>query len=268
MGKSAANTISCNLAEEIPALPALDLVIHNAGLAHRIPKTPEEERDFFQVNLGGTQNLLQGLEHSNHLPNTFIFISTVAVYGLEKGEMIAESQLPNPHTPYGKSKYEAELLLKVWCEKKQVNLVVLRLPLVAGGQRTPGNLGAMIRAIQKGYYFRVGKGNGRKSMVLASDIAQLISTLNGKSGIYNLTDGVHPSIMELDEYLAGSQGKKVRTLPFGILKTVAKIGDWVSFFPLNTYRINKLSESLTFDDSKARMELGWDPKPVVGNIDL
>ncbi len=268
LGRGSANQIQNDLANEVPKLSQFDMVIHSAGLAHRIPKNPEEERKFYQVNLFGTQNLLKGLDQCEYPPKSIVFISTVAVYGLEEGEMISELVTPKPETPYGKSKHEAEILLQKWCRTHKVNLVILRLPLIAGGVNPLGNLGAMIQAIKRGYYFRVGKGLSKKSMVLASDVANLIPTISDFSGVYNLTDGHHPSLKELDSYISEKLGKKVKSLPLGLLSFICKIGDRWSFFPINSYRLSKLNTSLTFNDSKARKTLGWSPNPVIGNLDI
>lgn len=268
LGRGKQNDIVCDLSSQIPKIPKVEMVVHNAGLAHRIPKTPEDERKFYQTNLFGTQNLLTGLNESGVLPEAIVFISTVAVYGLEKGEMITENHLPKPETPYAKSKYEAELLLRNWAEKHSINLTILRLPLVAGGVGTPGNLGAMIKAIKSGYYFRIGSGLNRKSMVLAQDIAKLIPSLNKSSGTYNLTDDYNPTLQELEDYLGKHFKRKIRTINPNILSFLCKIGDRIPAFPINSYRLSKLSETLTFDDSKAKLELGWNPRPVIGNLDL
>lgn len=268
LGRGSSNSIPCSLDKEIPTLPPVDLVVHNAGWAHRIPKNPEEESKFYQVNLFGTKNLLTGLENSGVLPRTIVFISTVAVYGLEKGTGISEETEPRPETPYAKSKLEAELLLQGWATSKGVNLIILRLPLVAGAKNTPGNLGAMIRGIKKGYYFRIGAGNAKKSMVLASDVASLVPTLISKNGVFNLTDGDHPTIAELENYLGSFYGKKIKTIPGWLLRIAVYLGDRFSILPINSYRLAKLSDSLTFDDAKARNELGWNPRPVIGNLDL
>lgn len=268
LGKSSSNTISCDLSIQVPTIPQVEAVIHSAGWAHRIPTTPDEESKFYQVNLFGTQNLLMGLDLMSQAPKYFIFVSTVAVYGLEEGIGISEQKNPEPSSPYAKSKYEAELLIQNWAKAKGVKLVILRLPLIAGGKNTPGNLGAMIRAIRKGYYFRVGQGASQKSMVLAEDIASFIPMVWGRSGIFNLTDGIHPSVADLDEYISSSLGRKVRSLPKPLLILLAKFGDRFGFFPFNTYRLEKINSSLTFDDSKARTILGWNPRPVIGNLDL
>lgn len=268
LGRGADNQIQNDLANEVPKLQQFDMVIHSAGLAHLIPKNPEEEQKFYQVNLVGTQNLLKGLDACEYPPKAIVFISTVAVYGIEEGEMISELTTPKPETPYGKSKHEAEILLQNWCNNHKVNLVILRLPLIAGGVNPPGNLGAMIQAIKRGYYFRVGKGLSKKSMVLATDVANLIPNISDFNGVYNLTDGHHPNLSELDSYISEKLDRKVKSLPVGLLNFICKIGDSWSFFPLNSYRLSKLNTSLTFDDSKARKTLGWSPHPVIGNLNL
>ncbi|MBN3583020.1 NAD(P)-dependent oxidoreductase [Algoriphagus aestuarii] len=268
LGRSKSNDFQFDLSVEVPELTPIDMVIHSAGLAHRIPKNKEEESQFYKVNLDGTKNLIAALDQLDRHPQTFVFISSVAVYGLDQGKMVLESTQLNPQTPYGKSKRDAELFLIQWAEQREVNLVILRLPLIAGGENTPGNLGAMIKAIKNNYYFRVGDGFARKSVVLAEDIAKLIPSLHGKQGVFNLTDGQHPSLAELDKYLSGFYKKKVRKINFRLLQYLAKIGDLLPFFPLNTYRLEKLSHSLTFDDQEARKNLGWNPRPVISNLDL
>ena len=76
-------------------------------------------------------------------------------------------------TPYADSKIQAEELLREWGKLNNVNMLILRLPLLVG-ENPPGNLGSMIRAIKKGYYFRIGDGSARRSMVLAEDIAEVV----------------------------------------------------------------------------------------------
>jgi len=260
------NNILCDLSKDIPQFPVVpDLVIHAAGKAHSIPRTKKEEDEFFKVNYQGTVNLLKGLSALSRLPGQFIFISTVAVYGLEEGEMIDESYPLNGTSAYARSKILAEEALLQWGTQNNVPVIILRLPLIAGPD-APGNLGSMIRAVGKGYYFRFGFSSARRSMVLASDLARFIPSLHSVKGIYHLTDGVHPSYRELEDYIASHYGKRIRKLPEGIIKTFAKAGDLIPWLPVNSSRLKKLSHTLTFSDEKARRELGWNPRPVVGNI--
>lgn len=263
LGRKPENDISNDLRKEIPEVPEVDMIIHAAGKAHVIPKTEQEKKEFFKVNEKGTENLLKSIEKIN--PKIFILISTVAVYGKEKGENIDEEEPLFGDTPYALSKIKAEKLVMEYGERNSIKTLILRLPLIIG-PNAPGNLGAISKAIQKGYYFRLGKGEARKSMVLASDIGQLINRWNGEDGVFNLTDGFHPSLSELDTYMAKKSNKKVRSVSPEFLTIISKVGDFIPGFPLNSYRLRKLSDSLTFSDSKARQELNWKPKSVIGNF--
>jgi nucleoside-diphosphate-sugar epimerase len=70
-----------------------------------------------------------------------------------------------------------------------------------------------------------GNGNAKKSMVMAKDIADLITNLEGESGIYNLTDGYHPSFKELEVKIGRFYNKKIIAIPNMIAIILAKVGD-------------------------------------------
>ena len=177
--------LNYNLASGIPELKkSFNIVIHSAGKAHVIPRTTKEKEDFFATNVQGTRNLLNALEQTKKLPKTFVFISTVSVYGVENAANFNETTPLHGETPYASSKIKAEKLLTDWGKQYQVNILILRLSLLVG-ENPPGTLGNMMKAIRKGYYFRIGAGSARRSMILASDVAQLISKSHNKSGIYN-----------------------------------------------------------------------------------
>jgi nucleoside-diphosphate-sugar epimerase len=259
VGRNAENTFQCDLAKdslELPEDALYDIVVHNAGKAHFVPQNEAEGKVFYDVNVGGTEKLLDAILSLKNKPKCIVFVSTVAVYGLELGENIDETSPLMGNSPYAKSKIEAEKMIHTWCTNNGVNCVILRLPLVVG-ENAPGNLGAMEKAIRKGYYFRLGTGNARRSMVNAVDVAKLIPSLIEMNGVYNLTDGLHRSFAEMDTFLAQKHGKTVKKIPVWMGIWVAKLGDFIPGFPLNTYRLGKLEQSLTFNDDKALRELNW-----------
>lgn len=243
----------------------IDKVIHAAGLAHITAKSRKTAKRFFAINVDGTSNLLKGLIKLDKLPKMFVFISTVAVYGISSAKNIIEISPLKGGTPYADSKIEAEKLVWNWGKTNDVKILILRLPLLVGSN-PPGNLGAMIKAIKRGYYFRVGDGSARRSMVLADDVARFISTCNYCSGIYNLTDGIHPSIGELDEAIASLYDRRIKVIPYSWAQRIASIGDHLPFAQINSIKLNKLISTLTFSDEKARKELGWEPRPVINNL--
>lgn len=262
VGQSNANII-CNLAGEIPLLSDnFFAVVHAAGKAHMVPKTDAEEKAFFEVNLEGTRNLLTALDGSGQLPKFFVFISTVSVYGKNEGENINETYPLAAQDPYGLSKVRAEELVKDWSNKNNVVYYNLRLPLISG-ENPKGNLGSMIKAITKGYYFRIGKGQARKSIVQASDVGDFIPTLftQNNPGEYNLTDGAHPTFAYIENKIAQSIGKKIYIIiPGFIAYSLALIGNFIPKFPLTTKAYKKITSTLTFSDEKARKTLGWKPQ--------
>lgn len=243
-----------------------DLVIHAAGKAHFIPKTNDDEKLFFNLNVNGTRNLLDSLT-INSIPKYFVFISSVSVYGLTEGNLIHESTKLNADDPYGKSKIIAENIVQKWCNNNNVICTILRLPLIVG-PNPPGNLGKMINGIRKGYYFNIAGGNAKKSMVLADDIANFIIDAAKVGGIYNLTDGYNPSFNELSNEISYKLNKgKVYNINKPLAKILALLGDLLGkVFPFNTITYNKITSNLTFDDTAARKAFGWNPKPVIGNI--
>lgn len=253
-----------NLSTTVPELPeSFDVVLHAAGKAHNIPRTEEEKQVFYDVNYQGTVNLCQGLK-KNKLPRAFIFISTVAVYGCEKGENIDETYPLNGSTPYALSKKQAEEFLQEWCGKYGVILTILRPSLLAG-LNPPGNLGAMIKGMETGRYLSIGGGKARKSILMAEDIAHLIPLVVGKGGIYNICDNEHPSFRQLEQLIAGQLGKKCpMNIPYWIAKTLAIVGDCLGAkAPINSIKLEKITESLTFSNGKVRGELGWQPLQVL-----
>lgn len=258
------STFNYDLSKNIPLFNvSFEYVIHCAGRAHSIPNTESDKSVFFDTNVKGTMNLLEGLSKIT-IPKYFVYISSVSVYGLTEGKNINENHFLNANDAYGQSKIQAEKQVINWCKKNNVICTILRLPLIVG-QNPPGNLKSMICGIRKGYYFNIAGGNAKKSMVLASDIAKFILKAAVVGGTYNLTDGIHPTFNDLSKSISQSLDKSfVPNMPLLIANVLAKIGDKLgNTFPLNSQKLYKIHSTLTFDDSKARKSFGWDPNPVL-----
>jgi nucleoside-diphosphate-sugar epimerase len=266
VGRSYSNSIKCDLAKDVPLFEEdFKIVVHAAGMSHVYPRTAKEIESFFNVNCVGTFNLLESLTIAD--VSHFVFVSSAAVYGNGTGQMIDEKSSLDGISPLAKSKIKAEQLVVDWCKKKKCKYLMLRLPLVVG-ENPVGNLAKMCIAIQKGTYIRIGRGNAKISMVLATDVASLISNWIknplAPSGIYNISDGNHPSFYDLDEAIKRSFGKKrIPRIPLSLAKFLGKIGDIFTFFPINSSVVKKFTTSCTFSDEKARNELKWDPFPVL-----
>jgi nucleoside-diphosphate-sugar epimerase len=269
LGRNQDSDIIFDLASDIPDLSSFNSirrVIHVAGKAHESTKQQVNDLDFLRVNFCGTVHLCKALEKLTILPDQFVFISSVAVYGAESGTLITEKHPLNGKSQYAISKLKAEEYLCEWGEKNNVKILILRLPLVIG-EHAPGSLRKLIRAIKSGFYVRIGNGKIQKSMVVAQDVAQLIFKSSGSAGIYNLTDRIHPTLKELEQVIMKNHKVKfIFSLPFVLVKSIARMGDFLPFLPVNSILINKLIHSLTFDDQKAVLELNWKPKSVLDSF--
>jgi nucleoside-diphosphate-sugar epimerase len=270
VGRQSGNNLQVDLSGgqiELPHIDDVSMVVHAAGKAHSVPRTKEEEKEFFDVNFEGTKNLCNALIAAKIKPQAFIFISTVAVYGLDAGEFIKEDHPLLGETPYAKSKIQAEEWLQNWANDNAIKLAILRLPLVAG-PNPPGNLGAMIKGLRSGKYFSIGSANAKKSVVWAADIAKILPAVAAEGGIFNLTDGYDPSFGELETGLASVlNAKKVKKLPYFAAKLLALIGDMAGKrAPINSNRLKKITSTLTFDAGRAIKILHWQPTIVINKL--
>lgn len=269
LGRRSENKVVADLSAEKPKLSEkYDMVLHVAGKAHVLPRSDKERQQFFDVNYQGTINLCHALLESG-LPDTFIFVSTIAVYGLTEGCNIDEQQPLKGTSSYAKSKIMAEEYLQEWCSKYHVSLVILRSPLLIG-KDAPGNFGNMLRGIRKGYYLSIGGGNARKSYLMAEDIGRIAILAAGKQGIFNICDDYHPTIRELETVICNKLGKhRPMSIPFWMAKVMARIGDIIgNKIPFNTNRLVKLTCSLTISNQKAKKTFGWEPLQVLKNLKL
>lgn len=269
IGLTKEDTYTVNMANKIPVLTErYDVVLHAAGKAHVVPKTEAEKQSFYNVNLQGTKNLCKALEMSG-IPQSFIFISTVAVYGCEYGNNITENHPLNGDTPYALSKMQAEEFLMEWCNAHGVVLSIIRPSLIAG-PNPPGNLGAMIKGIKTGRYLSIGGGKARKSVLMVEDIARLVPLLVEKGGIYNVCDDEQPSFRQLENVICTQLGKRLPlSIPFWMAKCMAIVGDCLGKkAPINSLKLKKITESLTFSNEKVKRELGWKPTPVLENFKI
>jgi nucleoside-diphosphate-sugar epimerase len=260
--------ILADISSDIPDIhQGFDIVLHAAGKAHCIPHSEKDIQEFYAVNYQGTKNLCIGFEKSE-LPQSFIFISTVAVYGCEYGELLMEDYPLNTKTPYGKSKKQAEEHLLEWCYKKNISLTILRPSLLAG-KNPPGNLGAMIEGIARGRYVSVAGGKARKSIAMVDDIGRLIPYCEKSSGIFNLCDNYNPTFRELEQVIARQLNKSLPVnIPLWSAKCLAKAGDFFNLNLINTERLGKMTQSLTFSNEKIKKELNFSPSDVLTNFSI
>tara|TARA_B100000989_G_scaffold68850_1_gene47989 strand:- start:8466 stop:9317 length:852 start_codon:yes stop_codon:yes gene_type:complete len=254
------NSKSCDLTTSVPKLKNnFELCIHAAGLAHQTKNSYINTNQFYNVNVIGTINLCKALEKVKL--KFFVFISSVSVYGLEKGLKVSEESALIFREPYGSSKIIAEKYLVEWCKNNGVILTILRLPLVFHTD-APGNIKKMKEAIKKGYFFNIKQNNSRKSLIHLDDVSKAIKLCYKEGGTYNVTDGRDYKFNDISVFFANNINKKVIVLPMYLARFLGRLGDFFKLFPVNSKTIDKMTNTLTFCNMKINNKFNFRTKKI------
>lgn len=241
----------------------IDVIIHLAGKAHDTKNTGDE-KSYFEINLGLTQQIFEHFKSSK--ATKFIFFSSVkAVADKVTEEFLTEEEIPNPQTPYGKSKLEAEKFLLSQSLPKNKNIFILR-PCMIHGPGNKGNLNLLYQLISKGFPWPLGKFNNKRSFVSIENLIYIILDIIEKNidgGTFHIADDEPVSTNRLIELIAESKMKKARILMINksLITKIAKIGD-IIHLPLNSERLKKLTESYQVSNKKIKDALGIINLPV------
>jgi nucleoside-diphosphate-sugar epimerase len=234
-----------------------DIVIHLAGKAHDIKKTSNSD-EYYQVNTQLTKTVYDAFLASN--AKVFITLSSVKAVADEVDGVLTEEHTSNPNTHYGKSKLLAEkyILSKEIPEGKRV--YILR-PCMIHGPGNKGNLNLLYSLVSKGLPWPLGLFDNTRSYLsienLCFIIRELIEREDIPSGVYNVADDVPLSTNSVINMIAESKGKNVIILYFskGFIKLFVRIGDFLKL-PLNSERLQKLTESYVVSNAKIKIVLG------------
>lgn len=249
------------------AVAGADTIIHLAAKAHDF-SGKDNIKDYFTINVEGTRNLLDCCKSSD--VKHFIYFSSVKAMIEENEDTLDESFIPNPTTPYGKSKLAAEGLVAEYGAKSGIRTASLRLPVVYG-PGNKGNIYTLMEAIDRGRFVMIGRGDNKRSMVYVGNVVEatlaVIEQNKAYGAVYIVTDGIDYTVKELYEVIAKGLGK--RPLPLHIPINIAKMLAWAGDFggciigkplPFNSGVLNKLTSSSTFSSNKIQYEIGFRPE--------
>ena len=196
-----------------PALNGMEGVIHTAGLAHVFDKSKAAIAPFKDVNETGTANVVQAAVHAG--VQHFVLISSIAVYGSSTPER-NENSACRPEGPYAESKWRAEQHAIQIAETSGMRLTILRLATLYG-EGDPGNVGRLMRVIDRGRFIWVGDGSNHKSLLHRQDAARacLVALCAPQARSVNLYNVSAPpcTMREVVEQMALALGKRVPRLP-------------------------------------------------------
>jgi len=214
---------------------------------------------YYDVNVQGTKNVLQAMDSVG--VKNLVFTSSVAIYGLNKKNP-NETHKEDPFNHYGKSKWEAELVVKEWYESDPNNksVTILR-PTVIFGERNRGNVYNLLKQISSGRFIMIGKGQNKKSMAYVGNIVAFIKSrldsIDLGYHIFNYADKPDFNMTELTHLIESKMKMNLskQTIPFWLGMLGGYAFDLLAFFSrkklsVSSVRVQKFCATTQFDASK------------------
>jgi nucleoside-diphosphate-sugar epimerase len=249
------------------AMPGIDVVLHLAALLHVVNPPPAHERRYHAINVEGTRHVAEAAAAAG--ARRLVLASTTAVYGPTGERPASEDTAPAPDSWYAESKLEAERVARAVGRQAGLEVVILRLSAVYG-PRVRGNYRRLLRAMARGRFVSIGRGQNRRSLVADEDVARAFELAArhpaGAGEIFNVADGPAHTVDEILAAMAAAVGRRRPQwyLPAGLARVAAAAADFaggtVGRRPGLRPSIEKYLEESAVDASRIGTVLGFRPQ--------
>jgi GlcNAc-P-P-Und epimerase len=230
---------------------------HDFGVGHD---------EYFDTNEDGTAVICKVASENNI--KRIVFYSSVAVYGIRR-EISTEDMEARPENPYGASKLAGEKVLQHWASQDPTRSVLIIRPTVVFGPYNMANMRNLIRQIDSGVYFHLGKADNIKSIAYVENLVAatrfLMDRMKPGVAIYNYADEPQLTTRQISNVIAEALGRKIRItipkvvgialgLPFDLIILITGRN-----LPISSARIKKLGTQ-TYHSAQRVFEAGFTPQ--------
>ena len=246
----------------------VDIVVHSGALSSAWGRY----RDFYDTNITGTQNVVDGC--LLHGVRRLVHISSPSVISRHEPQFNLDEDAPLPETfvsMYSETKALAEKVVEAAADKG-LEIVILRPKAIYG----PGDNAIFPRIVGKlatGRLPRLGDGETVTNITHVSDVVSGILLAMSKGSVsghkYLITGGEDVRLWDVVDYIADRLGyaRPTRRIPLkkamviaGVLEAVWRLFRLPGEPPLTRYSASIMGNSQTYDISRARTELGYQPR--------
>jgi nucleoside-diphosphate-sugar epimerase len=250
------------------ALSGFDMVYHLAAMYREGGGIGEKQ--FRDVNVNGTKNMLEASMHANI--DRFIHCSTAGVHGHISKPPADESYPYNPGDVYQETKVEGEKLALDYFKKGLPGVVVRPVGIYG-----PGDLRflKLFKAIQTGRFVMVGDGKVLYHLTYIDDLVEGFILCGKKENAlgqtYIIAGERYLSMNEFVEIIAKAlevKKPKIRFPLFWPVWTAALLCEALCYPlginpPIFRRRVDIFRKDRAFDISKARKELEYRPQTSI-----
>jgi nucleoside-diphosphate-sugar epimerase len=240
-----------------------ETVFHCAGVIH-----PRRVQDLYDVNVAGTQNVLDAAMQSG--ASKFVYVSSNSPAGLNllPSTLMVESDPPRPYLAYGLSKLQSEWIINDAFRAGRIRTTILR-PCWFYGPHQPQRQTRFFKMIRGGHPIIIGKGDNLRSMSYVDNIVQAAllaeSSERAAGRTYWIADRRPYSFIEIIETVARVMGVQVRPryLP-GIASDLSRFADsliqMTGLYNQEIHVAGELAATIAVSIDAAVKELGYDPE--------
>lgn len=240
-------------------LENIDCIFHCAGIVPRMNGNKDLNL-YYLTNVEGTRRLAEQAAEAG--VRRLIFLSSIKVNGentdiINNKKKFLYNDIPKPKDSYAVSKFEAEKALLRISSNTEMEVVIIRLPLVYG-KGVKGNLALLIKIISKNLPLPLNGIKNKRSYIGIDNLVDLliccIDHPEASRKIFLASDGEDLSTPELIKLIASSLDRKVYlfSLPIFILK-------FLGYILGKRKEISRLIESSRLDNSYTNEVLNWIP---------
>ncbi len=244
------------------------VLLHLAGVVH-----PRRSKDFFAVNVGGTENILDAAITAGVRRALVISSNSPCGCNPDRHHRFDEESPYNPYMGYGRSKMLMEQAALKRQAQGRTEVVIIRAPWFYGPYQPPRQT-AFFRMIRDGKAPIVGGGQNLRSMAyignLAQGLLQAAVTPGANGQIYWIADESPYSMIQIvdtveklleEEFGQPCKHRRLR-LP-GPVSDLAWVCDWciqaVGLYHQKMHVLSEMNKTIACSIEKARRELNYRP---------
>lgn len=223
-------------------LNEIDVLYHCAGVL-------SDESKMEQLHVHGTKELINFAKDN---VGRWVQLSSVGVYGPCQTASISETSDYLPNNIYEKSKLESDELIM----DSGIEYSILRPSIVFGDSMTNQSLFSMIRMINAGLFFYIGKPGAKMNYVHVNDVVRALllcgTHADAKADIFNLSQTI-----SIEQMVPALGGKSCRRIPLAAANFIAKMSRLFPSIPLTSSRVNALTSRCSYPSEKIQKILGF-----------
>ncbi|TFD17776.1 NAD-dependent epimerase/dehydratase family protein [Cryobacterium sp. TMT2-23] len=238
-------------------LQGFDVVIHLAARVHVMNDTSADPlSEFRRVNSLATAALARAAATQG--VTRLVFLSSIKVNGEStSGRGFTALDRPAPNDPYGISKHEAEVALRGVERDSDLEIVIVRTPLVYG-PGVKGNFAKMLSLVHVGVPLPLGALRNRRTMVSVWNLVDLLEKCSvdprAAGALVLAGDAFSPSTPQLLREMTSAMGKKPRVFPLPL--AFMRLGGRLTG---KTAVVSRLTESLEVVAGSSSTDWAWKP---------